>query len=101
MKKLPKLFTNSFDKKIDNSIEYTIVKDDINEKRTINRYEINRKIDNIFKSSSYIYKIKVKLLLKDKNLEEYIIGRDTTRLITINNEYINISDILDIEELNN
>jgi len=98
MKKLPNLYTNTFDKKIDNSIEYITISNN-NIKQTNNNYNLKRKIDNIFKSSNYIYKIKVEITLKDKILNEYIIGRNNNKLITYNNETINISDILDIKEL--
>jgi len=98
MKKLPNLYTNTFDKKIDNSIEYITISNN-NIKQINNNYNLKRKIDNIFKSSNYIYKIKVEITLKDKILNEYIIGRNNNKLITYNNETINISDILDIKEL--
>ena len=69
MKKLPNLYTNTFDKKIDNSIEYITISNN-NIKQTNNNYNLKRKIDNIFKSSNYIYKIKVEITLKDKILNE-------------------------------
>ena len=64
MKELPKLYTNTFNKKIDNSQEYTTVTEKSLEESKPNKYEINKKIDNIFKSNNYIYKIKTKLFLK-------------------------------------
>ena len=98
MKKLPSLYTNSFDKKIDNSLDYIIVNTN-NNSVTNDIYDINKKIDNIFKSSSYIYKIKVSITLEDKVIEEYIIGRNKNYIITMNNDIIYIKDILDIKEL--
>lgn len=96
MKKLPSLYTNSFDKKIDNSLDYIIV----GKENVVNKTkDINKSIDNIFKSSNYIYKIKVSITLKDQVIEEYIIGRNRNSIITINNDIINIRDILDIKEL--
>lgn len=96
MKKLPSLYTNSFDKKIDNSLDYIIVgKENIVDKSK----DINKNIDNIFKSKHYIYKVKVSITLKDQVIEEYIIGRNKNSIITINNDIINIRDILDIKEL--
>lgn len=99
MTKLPDLYTNHFDKKIDNSLEYTKVSniDDANVNNT--KYEINKKIDNIFRSSSYIYKIRVRITLENKVLEEYLIGRNNVDLITINNELIHIRDVKNIEEI--
>jgi len=100
MKKLPDLYTNSFDKKIDNSLDYITINNTSNiENRNSNKYDIKKKIDNIFKSSSYIYKIKVEITLKDKVIVENIVGRNNNKLITFNNDTINISEILDIKEL--
>ena len=48
LKELPSLHTNNFDKKIDNSQEYiTISNDEV--VTNINKYEIQEKINNIFK----------------------------------------------------
>ena len=96
MKKLPDLYTNTFDKKIDNSQEYVTIPN--NEVVTnLSTYEINEKINNIFKSKKYIYKIKVEIKLKDRLLIETIIGKTNKNLITIDNKLININDILDIK----
>lgn len=98
MNKLPSLYTNSFDKKIDNSIEYIKVNNK-EKNRTLSINEINKKIDNIFKSKNYIYKVKVKITLKDKVIETYIIGKTNNNLITLDNELINIKDIENINEI--
>ena len=98
MTKLPDLYTNHFDKKIDNSLEFIKINNK-EEIKTFSKNEINKKINDIFKSSSYIYKIKVRITLENKVLEEYLIGRNNIDLITINNELIHISDIKNIEEI--
>ena len=88
-----------FDKKIDNSQEYTTIINEIKKEKKLSKYEINKKIDNIFKSKNYIYKIKVKIKLNDKDINTSIIGKTNTHLITINNELININDIIDIKKV--
>ena len=96
MKKLPDLYTNTFNEKIDNSQEYVTIPN--NEVVTnLSTYEINEKINNIFKSKKYIYKIKVEIQLKNETLIETIIGKTNKNLITIDNKLININDILDIK----
>ena len=98
MTKLPELFTKTFDKKIDNSIDYI----KINNKRTeikLSNNEINKKINNIFKSKNYIYKIKVEISMKDKIIETHIIGKNNNNLITIDNELIPIKNITNINEI--
>lgn len=96
MKKLPDLFTNTFNKKIDNNEEYITIKNNIIEKPS--KYELNRKIDNIFKSNNYIYKIKVNITFKNKEEIYTIIGKTNNNLITIDNKLINIKDIIDIKK---
>ena len=44
MKKLPELYTNTFDKKIDNSLEYiTIPSETININADLSKYALNKK----------------------------------------------------------
>lgn len=100
MKKLPELYTNTFNKKIDNSLEYiTIPNKIIENKTTLSKYTLNKKIENIFKSKNYIYKIKVEITQKDKITTETIIGKTKNKLITIDNKLISINDILDIKKV--
>ena len=100
MSKLPKLYTNKFDKKIDNSIDYISIKNEkeLNTKK-ISNYDIKEKIDNIFKSKNYIYKINVELELINGNIKCTIIGKTKNSLITIDNKLININDIIDIKKI--
>lgn len=100
MKKLPDLYTNTFNKKIDNSLEYITIPNKIIENKTaLSKYELNKKIENIFKSKNYIYKIKVEITQKDKITTETIIGKTKNNLITIDNKLISINDILDIKKV--
>lgn len=99
MKELPKLYTNTFNKKIDNSQEYTKITESQTDIKP-SKHEINKKIDNIFKSKNYIYKIKTKIHTKTGDRTETLIGKTNNKLITINNDLINISDIIDIKKEN-
>ena len=99
MTKLPKLYTNSFNKKIDNSMEYTKVKDSIKNEIVYNKYDINKKIDKLFKSNNYIYKIDVEIILINDTIKCTIIGKTKNSLITIDNKLISINDILDIKKI--
>ena len=99
MKKLPNLYTNTFDKKIDNSIEYIKIKNENIETTDLSRYALNKKIEQIFKSKNYIYKIKVDIYYKDRTITENIIGKTKNNLITIDNKLLNIDDILDIKKV--
>ena len=97
MDKLPKLYTNIFDKKIDNSQE--LLKISNKEENIKSNIDIRKKIDSIFKSNSFIYKKNVRITFNDK-IEDYIlIGKTNNNLITMDNQIININNIIDIKEV--
>src|SRR5574344_2101550 len=107
-KKLPGVFVNRIDKKFtnNNNIFYGSStfdrKINTNDKTSIIiGNSINQKINNLFSSSNYIYKAQVKIILKDKTIDTTIIGRNKDFLITMNNESIAISDIIDIRQSKN
>ena len=100
MSKLPELYTNSFDKKIDKSLDYiTIKNDDTNITNSKNTTNIKEKINNLFKSKSYIYKINVLVSLKNEDINCTLIGKTKNNLITIDNKLISIKDIVDIKKI--
>lgn len=91
---LPKVFQNPNinleKKKTNNNIDI--------KKEKVSYYDIYTKINKLFKSPNYIYKIKVLIKTKDEEKEEILIGKTSKYLLTINNEKIQIKDILDINE---
>jgi len=101
-KKLPKVFANSIDKKLNNNesvyYEKTERSSEESKKSSMsNSFNINQKINHIFGSSRYVYKADVDITLKSGKVSKKIIGRNKNQLITMDNELINISDILDID----
>lgn len=97
-KKIPSVFANRIDKKIVNNSTYCVTRsDEVIKKGEI---DINSKINNIFKSTGYIYKINVEIVMKDKTIIKKVIGKKNGYLITIDNERININDIVDINVVN-
>lgn len=97
-KKIPSVFANRIDKKIVNNNTYSVTRSD--EVFKNEKIDVNSKINNIFKSSGYIYKINVEIVLKDKTITKKIIGKKNGYLITIDNERISIDDIIDINIAN-
>lgn len=109
--KIPKVFANPVSKDIGNnkSVFYSSKessladnndrKDDLTNTKmgTTAGKNINQKINSIFNSSRYIYKADVEITLKDGVVTKRIIGKNSNHLITIDNELIPISDILDIK----
>ena len=90
---LPKVFHNSVNKKFTNNknVFYSKGNKEVSEKT------IYQKINDIFSSPNYIYKANVEISLKDKIVTKRIIGRNKDYLITMDNDLIKISDILDIK----
>lgn len=91
-----KVFANRIDKKLHNNEEVYYskdVKEEIPKKTIKNVYQ---KINDIFTSRNYIYKADVIIKTKDSTLNKTIIGKNKNSLITIDNELIPISDIIDI-----
>lgn len=110
--KIPKVFANPVKKDIGNnkrvfySSKETASSDDVdsNENSFAERLggnvkgkNINQKINSIFSSSRYVYKADVEITLKDGVVTKRIIGKNANHLITIDNELIPISDIVDIQ----
>lgn len=94
-KKLPKVFANRIDKKLNNnSTCYVSNETHNNIKFTTN--DINKKINDIFNSPSYIYRANVVITMKNGEVIKKIVGKNKKELITIDNELIPIEDILDI-----
>ncbi len=102
-KKLPKVFANKIDKEAGNNENIYYSHDskeerNAKEKPKLKGKNINQKLNEIFNSSNYIYKADVKLVLKDGTVHKRIVGRNSTHLITIDNELIPLTDIVDIEK---
>lgn len=102
-KKLPKVFANKINKNAgnnknvfyseNNNVDETF---SVSDKNMLAK-NINQKINEIFNSPNYIYKADVIIKLKDKTIDKRIIGKNSSNLITIENELIPISSIVDIK----
>lgn len=98
MKILPSLYKGKT-KKNKNQNETVIQKVKENVKNVVKeRKNINNKIKDIFSSPNYVYKADVNMILKDgTTLKKTIIGRTNNSLITIDDELINVSNIVQID----
>lgn len=93
--KKPSVFANEIKKDLhnNNKVYYSSQK---NEKTLIRGKNINEKITNIFNSPNYVYKADVDIILVNGKISKRVIGKNNTHLITIDNELIPITDIIDI-----
>ena len=94
-----KVFVNNINKNIKNNMEmYHYVNNDI-EMIDVSKGSIRSKLNDIFSSTSFVYKSSVNIELKDgSNINEDIIAIKDNNLITLNNKKIPIDDILDIKK---
>ena len=100
MKDLPKIFHNKIEKKINNNRNVYYSNSNTNNiKESRDNRTILQKINDIFSSPNYIYKANVEITLKDKKITTRIIGRNKNYIITMDNDLIPITDIIDIKSL--
>ena len=88
MKDLPKVFVNKIDKEINNSLNETKV----DEERKVN-------LDDILTKDKYSFNHKYLIKTKTKIVEDSIIQITNNQVLTIENGWINIGDILSIIEI--
>ena len=99
MKELPKVFHNKIDKKFDNNRSVFYSNNTYEEDRSVDTRTILQKINEIFSSPNYVYKANVEITLKDKKVTKRIIGRNKNYIITMDNDLIPITDIIDIKSV--
>lgn len=97
MKELPKVFHNKIEKKFDNNRSVFYSNNTYEEDRSVDTRTVLQKINEIFSSPNYVYKANVEITLKDKKVTKRIIGRNKNYIITMDNDLIPISDIVDIK----
>ena len=97
MKELPKVFHNKIDKKFDNNRSVFYSNNNYEENEVKDGRSVLQKINDIFSSPNYVYKANVEITLKDKKITKRIIGRNKNYIITMDNDLIPITDIVDIK----
>ena len=103
-KRLPGVFANKIEKNLSNNDEVfysakNVNKEIVQEKtrKGIVQKNIHQKIKDIFSSERYVYKANVDITTKSGKTSKKIIGQNKTHLITIENELIPITEIVDID----
>jgi len=111
--KKPKVFANPIEKRLYNNQEVfdsenNIGINDLESLRNNNDYlyieeddyhnlSIVDKIDKLLNRNGYIFNVDVVIKTKDKIYKTKIAGKVNNHLITLDNDIINISDIIDLE----
>lgn len=110
-KKLPGVFVNQIDKELTNNKSVFYSQNEGLDRMDMDHFEnvtsgqsnfffpngnVEQKIQDIFRSVNYIYKADVVITTAQGKVEKRIIGKNNGNLITMENELIPISSILDI-----
>ena len=100
-KQIPRIFVNKIDKINNNKEVYYSYKDDnkdeIKEEIIIpNEYDMQNKLNQLFRSNDFIYKKKFHIKTKYGENDYIIISKSYDYLLTIDGEKIYISNIIDI-----
>ena len=91
------LFINKYDKEFkNNEFVYYSKNEPLNREEIV---DVRKKINEIFNAKDFVYKADVSIRLKDKIITKSIIARNSSSLITMDNETIKLSDILDIKKV--
>lgn len=95
IKKLPKIYQNSIDKKINNNRELYYSGYSDNE-RVVNK-DIGLLIDGLFNNEKKVYNIPVIIDTSNKSYDTYLVARTKDYILTINRDKIPIDEIISIK----
>ena len=100
MKKIPEIYVNKINKKIDNNKEvfysYKDTDEIIEEPKRLDEYTLQRKINELFRSNDFIYKKKFHIKTINEEKDYIIISKSYDYLLTIDGTKIMIKDIIEI-----
>lgn len=97
-KKLPNVFVNKIDKKIDNNKMVFYSSQEEKQTSTIpEEISIYDKMNQIYQNVPFMYKKEVEITLKDRSFVTKIISYNKKNLITLDNQIILLDQILDIK----
>lgn len=97
-RKLPNIYANPIQKKLNNTQE-TYYGGERILKKSSHGGSIPQKIHDIFSSRDFVYKKRVRITTNSGEKECVLVGRTEKSLLTMENETIPISSIIDIEKL--
>ena len=98
IKKLPKIYQNSIDKKISNNKELYYSAYSKND--SVSNTDIDLLIDGIFNNKTKVYNIPVIINTINKSYDTYLVARTSSYLLTIDQERILIKNIISIKRKN-
>lgn len=100
MKKLPKIYQNSFDKKFKNNKVVSYVTNENIDLERISRDDIHKTLDDVFSGIGYSFNIPVIIKTSDRVYDTSLVVRTDNNIVTLDNEVISINDIISIKRKN-
>ena len=97
MKKLPKIYQNEITKKIYNIKTVCYLKEESSLEPHQGIPTILSKIDQVFSGYGYSYNIPVTIKTTNHTYNTSLIAKTATNLVTLDNDIIPISDIIDFQ----
>ena len=90
---LPKVFVNPITKKINNSQEIFMGSGSREDK------SVSEVLDTLFNNNTFTFRRKFEIKTKNNIYTTSIISRQGNKLLTLDNEYIDILDIISMKEI--
>ena len=96
--KKPSVFVNKIEHDLKNNekVFSSYGKESVEFRSDLSEKDVRKKLYDIFNSPKYVYKADTIIKTNKGILEKTIVGMNKDKLLTMDNETINISDILDI-----
>ena len=96
-----KIYVNKINKNIDNNkkVYYSVYDSNNNFSEKVNYYDIQNRINMLFKCSDFVYKKKFFIRTNEYEREFVIISKSYDYLLSIDGEKIFIKDIIDIKNI--
>ena len=92
----PKMYRCDKGTQFNNNRSVYVSYNDNNTFKVYDSNEIRKKINDLFNSSTFIYRTKVNILVDNQVLTKKVVGVYNNNLVTIDHEHIPISRIRDI-----
>lgn len=100
MKRLPKIYQNSIDKKIKNNKVVSYVSNDMDRNNEVVYTDISKTLDEIFSGYGYSYNIPVIIKTYTKTYDTSLVTRTENNVVTLDNDLIPIEQIVSITRKN-
>ena len=97
MKKLPGIYHQDINRNISNNQEVCYVDEEVRSTNESVSTNIEEEIDNLFKEDGYVFNKPLLIKTHDKTYDTAIVKKDKTRIFTLTDDIIDISDILSIK----